>query len=338
MKSEENNNNTIDLEITEEIANQRLDMALFSLNEVESRSLATKLIQDGSVNLIGSNKKLKASNKAELGQIYQIILPELKSTELTEYDFPLDILFEDDDLIIVNKPAGLVVHPSAGHESDTLVNALLFRCKDFNIGLGELRPGIVHRLDKDTSGVMVVAKTNFALEALTKKFHDRTIERFYWAICVGNPKFEETCIESEIGRHPVDRKKISSKSKHGKYSKTDLWKLNNYHDKLSLMKFKLHTGRTHQIRVHCSENHFPILGDWVYSSSGRLKSILTQNQIKEVQALERFCLHAAVLGFEHPRSGEMIRFYVDPPTELKPILEKYNFLESIKEEFKDYGV
>lgn len=330
--------NPLQLIIDEDSNGQRLDQVLFRLDEIDSRSLAAKMIQDGKVVLENASKKIKPSSKVETGQVYYIELPRPVSTDLQEYDFPLDILFEDEDLIVVNKPSGLVVHPAAGHENDTLVNALIHHSKDFHIGLGEIRPGIVHRLDKDTSGVMVVAKNNQSLEFLTKKFQDRDMERFYWAVCVGNPKFETKIFESEIGRHPVDRKKISSSSKHGKFAKTEAFKLSSYHSKLSLMKFKLHTGRTHQIRVHSSENHFPVLGDWTYSSVGRLKNDFSPNQIKEIKELGRFLLHAAVLGFEHPKTGETLTFYSPPPKELIDILKRYDFLEKIKEEFSNYDI
>jgi 23S rRNA pseudouridine1911/1915/1917 synthase len=311
---------------------KRLDVFLSEREEIESRSLATKLIQQGHVKIAGKNK-LKASTKLEEGLEIEITLPEAKDMGLSEYDFPLDIVFEDEHLFVINKPAGLVVHPAAGHADDTLVNALMNYSKDFHIGLDEQRPGIVHRLDKDTSGLLVVAKDNKSLEKLSDDFANRNIKRFYWAVCIGNPKFENLVIESPIGRHISNRKKMSSNTKHGKEAKTELWKLGNYHEKLCLLKFKLYTGRTHQIRVHASENHFPILADELYSSINRLKGILSPQQIAEIKKLERFFLHAAVLGFEHPITGETMEFYAPPPSELIPVLERYDFIKDIEKEF-----
>lgn len=314
-------------------AGERLDLFLYKFLPLESRSMATKLIQTDRVILSNQpNKKLKASMKVEEGQEFKVELPDAKPTNLIPYDFPLQILFEDEHLIVVNKPAGLVVHPAAGHEQDTLVNALIHHCSDFHIGLDDIRPGIVHRLDKDTSGVMVVAKTNQSMEVLSSYFKNRNIKRFYWAICMGSPKFEHKLFESEIGRHPVDRKKMSSKGKQGKNAITEAWNLQSYLKKLSLIKFKLHTGRTHQIRVHSSENHFPILGDPIYSNINALKGLLSPNQLKEIKGLGRLCLHAAVLGFVHPITKEELLFYAPVPEEMQELVAKYGFEQSLSKE------
>ncbi|MAF90060.1 MAG: pseudouridylate synthase [Bdellovibrionaceae bacterium] len=317
--------------VSEENEGIRLDQFLCLFDEVPSRSHAAKLIENGDVQVLEITKKLKASTKLSAGQKVVVNTPKRLPSVLSKWDYPLEIYFEDEDLIVLNKESGMVVHPSPGHPDKTLVNALLNHSDCFQMGMNEERPGIVHRIDKETSGLLVVAKNPETHQKLTELFKNRDIERNYWAVCAGVPKQLSGSIESEIGRHPVNRKKMSSQSRQGKYAKTDYKILANF-NKLSLVKFKLHTGRTHQIRVHCSEKHFPIICDELYSSMSGLKSFLSQKQIADLKKLNRFFLHAAVLGFKHPRTGEKLAFYSPIPKDLQTWIDHFGFVEYLQQE------
>lgn len=312
------------LQISAELTGLRLDKALASLAEIATRSRASLLIEDGRV--LFNGQKMKPSRIVELGEVFQIDLPAAAVTGIQPYDFDLDIEYEDDDLLVLNKPAGLVVHPAAGHQQDTLVNALVAKAKNLSMGFGEARPGIVHRLDKETSGLLVIAKNDFAHESLTTQFHERTTHRIYEAVAVGLVQPRNSTIQSWLARHPTDRKKYASVRdsrrqilRHrepppavGKWAVTHYQTLHQKHH-LSLVQVRLETGRTHQIRVHLSEAGFPLAGDETYGATKRLAAVESVKIRQQVQNLERFLLHAKELGFTHPRTEKRLQFSRDWP-------------------------
>lgn len=294
---------------------ERIDRALGKHPEVQSRSQAEKLIKDQKVSL--NNKPVKPSYRIQAGDQFHILIPEIKIRTLEPENIAIDILYEDKDLAVINKPAGLVVHPAAGHYQHTLVHALLYHIKDLSMGFHEDRPGIVHRLDKETSGVLVIAKNNKAHEALATYFRERTVHRIYWAIVHGMVKKSSGRIESYLARHPTQRKRYAS-SGEGKWSATN-FTLKQTSKNLSLLHCKLETGRTHQIRVHMSEMHHPIVGDSLYGAdkqnqklSGPLNAI--------IKKMNRIGLHAAELGFDHPTTKQPMFFKAPWPEDLKELL------------------
>lgn len=319
---------------TEEMLGLRLDKALALRPEIETRSRAAHLIEDGLVTVNG--RAAKSSLTLKSGDEISIQLPEPQPTELVPYNFPLDILFEDEHLIVINKPSGLVVHPAAGHAQDTLVNALIHHTKDLSMKFGEQRPGIVHRLDKETSGVLVVAKNDKSHELLTKQFKDRSIHRIYYSVCVGVPKPGKGTTQSYLARHPVDRKRYASvlgenrkvqttkqpEPGVGKWAVTHYEMLNN-HGGLSYCKLKLETGRTHQIRVHLSEKGTPIAGDDLYGADKKIKNIASKKIQADLKNLNRFLLHAAELGFVHPITGKDLFFAQEWPAEIKSLIKEW---------------
>ena len=325
---------TLSFNCTEEMLGQRLDKALALRPEVETRSRASRLIEDGLVQVNGRIAKpsliLKADDQVE------IRLPEVEPTNIVAYNLPLDILFEDEHLIVLNKPSGLVVHPAAGHAQDTLVNALIYHAKDLSMKFGERRPGIVHRLDKETSGVLVVAKNDHAHEKLTRQFKERSIHRIYYAVCIGTLTPAQGSIQSYLARHPMDRKKYSSvltSERKVQTTKTPepgigKWAVTHYEllktsSGLSYCKLKLETGRTHQIRVHLSEKGSPIAGDTLYGADKKTKSIKSKKTQSDVKALQRFLLHAAELGFNHPVTGKDLFFSQEWPEEILSLLKSW---------------
>jgi 23S rRNA pseudouridine1911/1915/1917 synthase len=311
-------NQSFYLTIDESIAGLRLDKALAKHPKLESRSQAAKLINDGHVTL--DKKTVKPSYITTLNEIFFVQPVAVKSDPLAPLDLKLDIVFEDDDLIIVNKPAGLVVHPAAGHYQDTLVNALLHHTNQLSSGSEVTRPGIVHRIDKDTSGLLVVAKNDTAHRLLAKQFKEKSVHRVYWAIAYGSFKKPTQRIESLLQRHPTDRKKFSSQSK-GRTAVTHYEVIKSVSSGLTLVHLKLETGRTHQIRVHLSELGHAIVADPIYSSSGRSKSIRSTQTRKVVDSIPRLCLHAAELGFIHPRTHKPMIFTSVWPDDLAPYVE-----------------
>ena len=305
----------------------RLDKGLSFIPNIGTRSRAENLITSSLV--IVNGKAAKSSHRISNHDDIWISFPEPEPTHLTPLDLSLDILFEDDDLIVINKPAGLVVHPAAGHTQDTLVNALIHHTKNLSMKFGENRPGIVHRLDRDTSGVLVVAKNDFAHEHLAQQFKAKTVHRIYFAACLGVPKTQHGTIRSFLARHPTDRKRYSSIAGNvqvGKWSVTHFQVLHQNPSGLCYLKLKLETGRTHQIRVHLSESGFPVLGDVMYGADKKLKSIKSSSLRAQLEKIPRFALHAAELGFIHPTTGEQKKFSVNWPDDLKPVLLDLGFL------------
>jgi 23S rRNA pseudouridine1911/1915/1917 synthase len=302
----------------------RLDRCLQELTralpEALSRSKAAELIDMGLVALNG--KPTKASSKVKEGDLVFLQIPEAAPSSLQSFERPLKIYHEDSAVVVVSKPAGLVVHPAAGHAQDTLVNVLLGKFPDLSVGFHEQRPGIVHRLDKDTSGILVVAKTHQALENLAAQFKAKTVHRLYHALVYGKPAVSSGRIESFLARHPVHRKKFHSAAQ-GKRAVTHFRVLASARG-LSLLECRLETGRTHQIRVHLSEKECPIVGDPIYGTPKRLKA-LSQELALEINALQGIGLHAFELGFNHPVTGEFLKFHEDWPENLLPLVQKIGF-------------
>ena len=312
----------MDFTITELHSGLRLDVVLSEHTHLGSRSRVSKLIKEKKI--LSADKPVKPSHRCEVGDVFQIPAPgdlETKDVGLKPFEIELDILFENEDVIVVNKPAGLVMHPAPGHEQDTLVNALIHHCKDLSMGTGEKRPGIVHRLDKDTSGVLGIAKNNATHEYIAKQFKERTTHRVYYAVVYGHPTFSEKTVESHFIRHPKDRKKYVSEKYHegaepkGKKAITHIEVINKLPSGLSVIKCQLETGRTHQIRIHCSDLGHAIVGDQVYGNSSRANSLDSVKLRKDIQAMKRVALHAAELGFELPNS-ERLDFNKEWPSEL----------------------
>lgn len=309
------------ISIPESAKGSRLDKYLGTLDLIQSRSRALQLILENKVLVNGVCEKPSLILKG--GEVLQIEIPEPPQLELQGLELSLEILYEDEHLIVLNKPPGLVVHPAAGHSHDTLVNALVAYSHQFKMKFGENRPGIVHRLDKDTSGIMVVAKNDLAQERLSQQFRERSIKRHYLAIVSGHLVQNKGSIKSFLARHPVDRKKFSSVKdtqkkiirepnfppKIGKWAHTDFQVLSNFGIELSYIKLKLHTGRTHQIRVHLSEMGFPILGDSLYA------------QHRKMRKVPRMALHATELGFKHPITEIFMNFRKDWPNDFKEMVD-----------------
>ena len=287
---------------------ERADAALARLCPELSRSAAQKLLEEGLVTRNGN--PVKKNETLTEGDQLEFDLPQIEEVDIQPEDIPLDIVYEDDDVLVINKPKGLVVHPAAGHWSGTLVNALMFHCKDRLSGInGQLRPGIVHRIDMDTSGLLIVAKNDFAHQSLAEQLQDHSLSRTYVCIVVGGMKDDRGVIDAPIGRHPTDRKKMAVTEKNSKNAVTH-WQVLERFDRYTLLQCKLETGRTHQIRVHLSWRNHPILGDMVYGSK---KPELGQSSQ---------CLHARELTFCHPRTGEPITVSCPLPDYFEDVLKK----------------
>ncbi|MGK2904909.1 MAG: RluA family pseudouridine synthase [Desulfuromonadales bacterium] len=305
----------------------RLDRFLDDCLPELSRSQIKRLIDEGSVTLDGASSK--AGIKLRGGEKICVTLPEPVAASAQGEEIPLEVLYEDSALIVVNKPAHFVVHPAPGHQSGTLVNALLHHCKDLSGVGGELRPGIVHRLDKDTSGVMVATKDDRTHGHLAKQFKAHTLRRRYRALVHGRMPGSKGSIDQPIGRHPVQRKKMSTTARIGRNAVTHWQVLRRYdEDRLTLLDLRLETGRTHQIRVHLAEMNCPVVGDPLYGGASRAKAINDVALRQMVNRLDRQFLHAWQLGFEHPDGEEML-FQAALPSELQDIINylevKYNY-------------
>ncbi len=294
--------------INEENEDTRIDKLLSELVEDMSRTAIKKLIDSGLVCV--NNKAVKGSFKGKDGDIVEIIFPEPMVPEILPENIPLDILYEDMDVIVVNKPKDMVVHPAAGHYSGTLVNALMYHCKDSLSGInGIMRPGIVHRIDKDTTGAIIACKNDFAHNAIAEQLKVHSINRRYLALSCGNFKEDFGRVEGNIGRDPKDRKKMAI-TPQGKPAITNFTVLDHLDKKVNLIECRLETGRTHQIRVHMSSLGHPLLGDEIYGGFTR-------------KNLQGQCLHAKVLGFMHPRTGEYIECIAPNPSYFDNLINIY---------------
>lgn len=294
--------------LTADTSGERADAALARLVPDLTRSAAQRLLEEGRV--LREGRPLRKNDKLQAGDLLELDLPAPQPVALEPEDIPLDIVYEDGDLLVINKPKGLVVHPAAGHWSGTLVNALLYHCRDSLSGInGALRPGIVHRIDKDTSGLLIVAKNDFAHQALAAQLQDHTLARTYVCLVVGGVREDSGTIDAPIGRHPTDRKKMAVTEKNSRSAVTH-WRVLERFPGYTLLECRLETGRTHQIRVHMAYRNHPIVGDTVY---GRSKPELGQ---------DTQCLHARALTFRHPRTGETMTCTCPLPDYFTRLLEK----------------
>ena len=286
----------------------RLDKYLAEQFPEQTRSYLQKLIKEGQVLVNG--KTVKSGYQLSKGDEVSVTIPEPKELDVEPQKMDLDIVYEDEDVILINKPKGMVVHPAPGHTTDTLVNGLLYHCKDNLSGInGVARPGIVHRIDRDTTGILIVCKNDMSHNSIAAQLKEHSINRRYRALVHGNLKEDTGTVEGPIGRHPVDRKKMAINERNGKPAVTHytvLERFGNY----TLIECKLETGRTHQIRVHMTSIGHPLVGDEVYGPA------------KSPFKLQGQCLHAMVLGFVHPRTGEYMEFSADLPEYFEDLLKK----------------
>ncbi len=291
-----------------DIPNERLDAFLARQVEGLTRSAAQKLLEEGCV--LRSGKPGRKNDRLTPGEEITVTLPAPKPVEITPTEMPLDIVYEDEDLLVINKPKGLVVHPAAGHSDDTLVNGLLYAMGDDLSGInGELRPGIVHRIDKDTSGLLAVAKNDLAHTVLASQLKDHSMARTYDAVVCGNLKEDSGTVDAPIGRHPTDRKKMCVTQRNSRPAVTH-WEVVKRYGDYTHIRCHLETGRTHQIRVHMAYIGHPILGDMVY---GHKKPELGQSSQ---------CLHAGALCFRHPRDGRPVMVLAPLPDYFVQVLDK----------------
>ena len=300
--------------VTEKEAGGRLDSVVADVSEL-SRSAAAKLIESGNITVCGKTASKKYEVK--IGDEIDVVLPEPEISEAVAQDIPLCVIYEDSDILIINKPSGMVVHPAPGNPDGTLVNALLYHCKDSLSGIGGvIRPGIVHRIDKDTSGLLVVAKNDAAHKALSEELEHHGIEREYHAIVRGGFKCDTGTVNAPIGRHPIDRKKmavLTDPASHAKEAVTHYEVLERYGD-VSYVRCRLETGRTHQIRVHMTYIGHPLLGDEVYAPN-KIRFEKQHAPLFDGQAL-----HAKRLTLTHPTTGERMSFESELPDNFKKIL------------------
>ena len=293
---------------TADLSGERLDAFVARAVPELTRSAAQRLIEEGNVKRNG--KPGKKNDKLAPGDIIDVTIPEPKEVDIVAKEIPLDIVYEDEDVVVINKPKGLVVHPAAGHQDDTLVNGLLYAMGDDLSGInGELRPGIVHRIDKDTSGLLAVAKNDLAHTVLASQLKDHTMARTYEAIVCGSFREDSGTVDAPIGRHPTDRKKMCVTSRNSKEAVTH-WEVVKRYRGYTHIRCKLETGRTHQIRVHMAYIGHPLLGDTVY---GHKKPELGQSSQ---------CLHAGALCFRHPRDGRPVMVLAPLPDYFREVLDK----------------
>lgn len=295
------------LTLTADQPGERADAFLARSVPDLTRSAAQRLLEEGAVLLAG--KPVKKNYKTALGDTLELTLPDPEPVDVLPQDIPLDVVYEDGDVIVVNKPVGMVIHPAPGHPDGTLVNALLYHCGDSLSGInGELRPGIVHRIDRDTSGLIIAAKNDKAHLALAAQLQDHSLARVYEAVAVGNFKEDAGTVDAPIGRHPVDRKKMAV-TRDGRPAVTH-WSVLGRYPGYTHVQCRLETGRTHQIRVHLASIGHPLLGDVVYG--GR----------KPWPGLAGQCLHARKLKFVHPTTGELMELECPLPTWFEKVLKQ----------------
>ena len=296
------------LTLTADLSGERADAFLARSVPDLTRSAAQRLLETGAVTLAG--RPVKKNYKTAPGDVLEVTLPDPEPVDLIPQDIPLDVVYEDGDVIVVNKPVGLVVHPAPGHPDGTLVNALLYHCGDSLSGInGELRPGIVHRIDRDTSGLIIAAKNDRAHLALAAQLQDHSLARVYEAVAVGNLREDGGTVNAPIGRHPVDRKKMAIDHRNGREAVTH-WSVLGRYPGYTHVECRLETGRTHQIRVHLASIGHPLLGDVVYGSK------------KPWPGLAGQCLHARKLKFVHPSTGEPVELECPLPDWFQKVLRQ----------------
>lgn len=294
--------------VSEEWSGKRLDQVLAEEVSDHSRSYFKDLIENEFVTVNGI--QVKPSFKCSAGDRIDLIMPDPETVNIEPENIPLDIYYEDDDLLVVNKPKGMVVHPSPGHINGTLVNAVMYHCQGNLSGInGKMRPGIVHRIDKDTTGLLIICKNDSAHQCIAAQLKEHSIKRIYTAICFDNIPEDQGTVDAPIGRNPADRKKMAVNWKNGRNAVTHYKVLERF-GRYTLLQCRLETGRTHQIRVHMAYIHHPILGDQVYGPE------------RQPFNLEGQCLHAGTIGFIHPATGEYMEFTAPLPEYFQNLLEK----------------
>ena len=301
----------IDLIVEEQESGMRLDQYVAAKCMDYSRSYIQKLMKENRVGLNG-NFRIKAKAPVSFGDRICVLLPDPETLTIEPQNIPLDILYEDDDILVVNKPKGMVVHPAPGHYTDTLVNAVMYHCRDNLSGIkGVLRPGIVHRIDKDTTGALIVCKNDTAHRCISEQLKCHSITRNYYAIVYNNFSEEEGTIDRPIGRHPTDRKKRTVTEKNSKRAVTHYKVLDHLNHKFNYIECRLETGRTHQIRVHMAHIGHPLLGDTIYGPDNA-----------KFKYLQGQTLHAGTIGFVHPTSEEYMEFKAPLPEYFENLLKK----------------
>jgi 23S rRNA pseudouridine1911/1915/1917 synthase len=299
--------------IAPEQSGLRLDLFLAGREIGLSRSQVQRAVAEGRVRVNGS--PARPGRKLKAGDGVAVCLPEPRPSGVLPEAIPLAILYEDESLLVIDKPAGMVVHPAAGHAGGTLVNALLHHCRDLSGIGGVLRPGVVHRLDKETSGLLVVAKSDEAHRGLAGQFKRHEVKKTYQALVYGNPKTDGGRIEAAVGRHPTDRKRMSTQSHRGRSAVT-IWRIRERYGVAALLEVDIETGRTHQIRVHLTDLGHPVVGDRVYGGTGRIRTVGDPAARTRMKALERQALHAWRLIFSHPVTGEKMQFSAPLPEDM----------------------
>lgn len=316
---------TYTVPVPEDKGGQRLDRWLAEAVAGVSRSQVKRLIEAGHVCLGGDAPRppvVDVSRRVKPGEVFKVAVPAPEPAVPEPQDIPLRVVYEDGDLVVIDKPVGLVVHPAAGHAGGTLVNALLAHCAGSLSGIGGVsRPGIVHRLDKDTSGLMVAAKNDLAHNGLARQFHDHDLERAYYAVVWGVPTPRQGEIVGNIGRSPVNRKKMAVVGRGGKPALTRYRIIRPVGTFASLVRCDLATGRTHQIRVHMAHRGHPVVGDPLYGGGSRNRLRGAPEDLRQrVAALNGQLLHAFLIGFRHPRSGDFLRFETEIPLEISQVI------------------
>lgn len=294
-------------QIKDDMEEERIDKCLVELIDTMSRSYLQKLFKEEKIFI--NEKPVKANYRVKAGDELTFLVPKSVEPNIEPEELPLDILYEDNDLLIINKEKGIVVHPAAGHYSGTIVNGVLYHCKGELSGInGVMRPGIVHRIDKDTTGSIIICKNDFSHQKIAAQLKEHSITRIYRAICFGVIQEESGTVNAPIGRHPSDRKKMAVNYKNGKEAITHFTVLQRF-QKYTYLECRLETGRTHQIRVHMTQIGHPLLGDAVYTG------------LKSPYHLQGQCLHAAVIGFQHPRTGIYMEFEAPLPEYFRHLLD-----------------
>lgn len=300
----------INFEVLSEDADSRIDRYLAQQMPDQSRSFLQKLIREEQITVNG--RPVKANYRLQPEDQVLVIVPDPQLPDILPENIPLDILYEDSDVLVINKPKGMVVHPAAGHYTNTVVNAVMYHCQGNLSGInGVMRPGIVHRIDRDTTGAIVICKNDQAHQSLAQQLKEHSITRSYRAIVWNNLKEDEGTVDRPIGRHPVDRKKMAVNEKNGKTAVTHYRVLERF-GRFTYIECRLETGRTHQIRVHMASIGHPLLGDDVYGPSG-----------KQPFRLQGQCLHAMTLGFLHPSTGEYVEFEAPLPEYFTQLLKNF---------------